>query len=36
MIDHKLTEWLYYEHIYIWALDKTAYDDPKYVGNVNL
>ncbi|WP_294202194.1 hypothetical protein [uncultured Chryseobacterium sp.] len=31
MIDHQLTEWLYYEHIYRWALDKTAYDDPKYV-----
>ncbi len=31
MINHQLTEWLYYEHIYRWALDKTAYDDPKYV-----
>ncbi|KAA0127434.1 hypothetical protein FY557_12495 [Chryseobacterium sp. SN22] len=31
MIDHQSTEWLYYEHIYRWALDKTVYDDPKYV-----
>jgi hypothetical protein len=31
MIDHQLTEWLYYEHIYRWAPDKSKYDDPKYV-----